>query len=62
MQKMINFDGVANQNKKQTIIQIHTPNYLYRLLKGVRSGYGKGHWWFNLISHQLEIEKIYLCA
>ena len=43
MQKMINFDGVANQNKKQTIIQIHTPNYLYRLLKGVRSGYGKGH-------------------
>ena len=43
MQKMINFDGVANQNKKQTIIQIHTPNYPYRLLNGVRSGYGKGH-------------------
>ena len=43
MQKMINLDGVANQNKKQTIIQIHTPDHPYRLLIMVGSGSGKGN-------------------
>ena len=58
---MINFDEVTKENKKE-----HNTNWLqildhpYRILRG--SGSGKLNSLFNLISHQPDIDKIYLYA
>ena len=60
---MINFDDVAKENIKE-----HIPNWPqildhpYRVLLIGGSGSGKANSLFNLISHQLDIDKIYLYA
>ena len=60
-QKMINFDDVTKENIKQhnpSWPQI--PDYWHRILT-IRSS-GKKIWSFYLISHQPDIDKIYLCT
>ena len=58
---MIHFDGVTKENKKE-----HNPNWPqipdhpYRILIINGSGSGKINSLFNLISHQPDIDKIYL--
>ena len=58
---MINFDDVTKENIKK-----HNPNWLqvpdrpYRILIIGRSESGKTNSLFNLISHQSDIDKIYL--
>ena len=60
---MINFHDVKKENIKE-----HNPNwpqipyYPYRILIVRGSGSGKTNWLFNLISHQPNIDKIYLYA
>ena len=60
---MINFDDVTKENIKE-----HNPNWPqipyhpYRILKIGGSGSGKTNSLFNLINHQTDIDKMYLCA
>ena len=60
---MINFHDVKKENIKE-----HNPNgpqipyYPYRILIVRQSGSGKRNWLFNLISHEPNIDKIYLYA
>ena len=60
IQKMINFNDITKENIKQ-----HNPNWLqivdhpYRILIIGGSGSGKTNTLLNLISHQLNINKIY---
>ena len=60
---MINFDDVTKENIKE-----HNPNWPqipyhpYRILKIGGSGSGKTNSLFNLINHQTDSDKIYLCA
>ena len=62
MQKMINFAYITKENRKK-----HYSNWpkisdhSYRVLIAAGSGSGKKSF-FNLISHQSDIEKIYLYA
>ena len=61
--KMINFDDVTKENIKE-----HNPNWpqipdhSYRILIITGSGSREANSIFNLISHQLNIDKIYLYA
>ena len=58
---MINFDDVTKENIKE-----HNPNWLqipdnpYRILIMGGSGSGKRNTLLNLISHHLDIDKVYL--
>ena len=60
---MINFDDVTKENIKE-----HNPNWpqipdhSYRILIITGSGSREANSIFNLISHQLNIDKIYLYA
>ena len=61
VQKMINFDDVTKENIKE-----HNPNWPqifdhpYRMLIIGGSGCGKTNSSFNLISHQPDIDKVFL--
>ena len=59
--KMISFDDVARENIKENHpswpLIPHDP---YRILKTGGSGLGKTNVFLNLISHQLDSDKIYL--
>ena len=56
---MTNFDDVTKENiKDHNLPQI--PDHLYRILIIGSSGSGKKNSLFNLISHQPDIDKIYL--
>ena len=61
VQKMINFDDVTKENIKE-----HNPNWPqifdhpYRMLIIGGSGSGKTNSSFNLISHQPDIDKVFL--
>ena len=56
---MTNFDDVTKENiKDHNLPQI--PDHLYRILIIGSSGFGKKNSLFNLISHQPDIDKIYL--
>ena len=59
---MINFDDVTNENLKEHNPNWHIPEHPYEILiiGGPRSG--KANSLFNLINHQLDIDKIYLYA
>ena len=60
---MINFDDITKENIKE-----HNPNWpqipdhSYRILVITGSGSREANSIFNLISHQLNIDKIYLYA
>ena len=60
---MINIDDVTKakiKEHKQDSPQI--PGHPYRILITEGSESGKTNSFFNLISHQLDIDKIYLCT
>ena len=57
---MINFDDVTKENIKEHWPQI--PDHSYRILIIAGSGSRKANLLFNLISHQPNIDKIYLYA
>ena len=63
MQKRINFNDVAKENIKEHISNWpQIPDHPYRILIIGGSGSGKMNSLFNLISHQPDIDKIYLYA
>ena len=60
---MINFDHVTKESiKKHNINWLQVPDQPYRIFIIRCSGYGKVNSLFNLISHQPNIDKIYLYA
>ena len=60
---MINFDDVTKENiKKHNPNSPQIPDHPYRILIIGRSGSGKINSLFNLMSHQLDTDKIYLYA
>ena len=62
IQKMINFDDVTKENIKNNPNRPHIPDHPCRILITGGSGSGKTNWLFNLISQQVDIDKIYLYA
>ena len=61
MQKLINFDNVTKENVKQGNANWpQIPDHPYRILIIQGSGSGKTYSLFHLISHQHDIDKIYL--
>ena len=63
MQKMINFDDVTKINMKEHKARWpQIPDHPYKILIIGGSGSGKTNSLFNLISHQTDIDKIYLYA
>ena len=60
---MINFDGIANENKKEHNEKwSYIPDHPYRILIIGGSGSGKTNTLLNLIKGQDNIEKMYLYA
>ena len=60
---MINFGDVTKEKIKQHNSNWRQiPDHPYRILITRGSGFGKTNSLFYLISHQPEIDKIYLCA
>ena len=60
---MINCDDVIKENiKKHNPNWQQIPDHPYRILIIGNSGSGKTNSLFNLINHQPDIDKIYLCA
>ena len=60
---MINFDDVAKENiKDHNPNRPQIPDYPYKILIIGGSGFGKTNSLFNVISHQANIDKIYLYA
>ena len=60
---MIKFDDVTKENtKKHNPSWIQVPDHPYRILLIRSSGLRKTNSLFNLISHQPDIDKIYLYA
>ena len=62
IQKMINFDDVTKENIKNNPNRPQIPDHPCRTLITGGSGSGKTNWLFNLISQQVDIDKIYLYA
>ena len=63
MQKMTNFDDVKKENiKEHNLNWPQIPDYPYRILIVRGTGSGKTDSLFNLISHQSDIDIIYLYA
>ena len=61
IQKMTNFDVVKKENiKEYNPNRPQIPDHPYRILIIGGSGSGKTNSLFNLINHQLDIDKIYL--
>ena len=60
---MINFDHITKESiKKHNINWLRVPDHPYRVFIIRCSGHGKVNSLFNLISHQSNIDKIYLYA
>ena len=60
---MINFDDVKGENiKNQQLNKPQIPDHPYRILITGGSGSWKTKVSLNLINHQPDIDKIYLCA
>ena len=60
---MINFDNYTNENKTERNSKWpHIPDHPHRILIAGGSGSGKTNALLNLISNQLDIDKIYLYA
>ena len=57
---MINFDDVTKKIKKHNSNWLKIPDHPYRVLIVGGLGCGKAISLFNLISHQPDIDKIYL--
>ena len=63
VQKMINFDDVVKENKKNNPNWLQISDDSFRILKIGGFGSGKTNsLLFNLINQQPDIDKIYLCA
>ena len=63
MQKMVNFDDISKENKKNLNSNWpQVPDHPYGVLTTRGSESRKTNSLFNLISHQLGIDKIYLHA
>ena len=60
---MINFDDAKKENTKEHYLnQLQSPGRPYRILIIVGSGSGKTNSLFNPLSHQSDVDKIYLYA
>ena len=60
---MLNFDDYLNENKTEHNLKWpYIPDHPYRILLIGASGSGKTSELLNLISHQADIDKIYLYA
>ena len=60
---MLNFDDYLNENKTEhNLKRPYIPDHPYRILLIGASGSGKTSELLNLISHQADIDKIYLYA
>ena len=60
---MINFDYITKENiKEHNLILLWIPDHPYRLLVIRESGSRKTNSFFNLITHQSDTGRIYLCA
>ena len=60
---MINFDNITNKNETEHNSNWpYIPNHSYRMLIIDGSGSGKTNALLNLISHQQDIDQIYLYA
>ena len=60
---MLNLDNITNENNKEHYKkQVYIPDHPYRVLIIVGSRSGKTNALLNLISHQDDINKIYLYA
>ena len=61
--KIINFDYITKEDiKDHNPKWSQIPDHLYKLLRSGGSGSEKTNSLFNLISHQPDIDEIYLCA
>ena len=60
MQNMINFGVTKETIKEHNTNWPQIPDHLYRILIIGGSGSGKTNSLFNLISHQQDIDKMYL--
>ena len=62
MQKIINFDDVTEDNiKEHNSNWPQIPDNLYRILVVRGSGFGEKNSVLNLISKQVDINKMYVC-
>ena len=59
---MINSDDVTEETMKQHSSNWPRTDHLYGILIIGGSGSGKANWLFDLISHQPDIDKMYLYA
>lgn len=61
---MINFNNVINVKKKakHNLNQPYVPDYSYKVLIIRDSESGKTNILINLINHQPDIDKVYLCT
>ena len=60
---MFHFDYIIKKDiKKHNLNWPKIPDHPYRILITGGSGSGKTNWSFNLISQQVDIDKIYLYA
>ena len=58
---MVNFDNITNENNAEHNLKWPCiPDYSYRILKIGGSGSRKTNALLNLVSHQQDIDKIYL--